>query len=340
MSERIELPRRRQALRSLVRRGALAIGLVMLVALVTYALREGFVDAEEDGLSFLDAWYYAVVSVTGTGYGDVRPVSDTARLAYAFVVTPATMLFLILLVSTTVELLAEQTRKAVRERRWRRHLRDHIVICGFGAKGRAALRTLLDRGVAADQVVVIDPQPTARADATAAGATAIAGDATRSQVLSLAEAATARAIIVSPERDDAAVLITLTARQIAPDATIVSGAREEENAKLLRQSGADSVVISSGTAGRLLGLASEAPRIADVLEDLFTVGQGLDLTQRVVHPHEAGPIERLMLREPVLAVIRDGVSLRFDDPRAQVLEADDCVVLLHSRAEPHRPAGT
>jgi voltage-gated potassium channel len=340
MSDRIELPRRPNALRDLARRGALALGLVLLVALAAYLLRNGFVDAEEGEITLLDALYYALVSVTGTGYGDIRPVTPGARLAYALVVTPATMLFLILLVSTTVELLAEQTRRAVRERRWRATLHDHLIICGFGAKGRAALRTLLDRGVPPNQVVVIDPQHTARADATAAGATAIAGDASRSQVLQLAEAEKAKAIIVSPERDDAAVLITLTARQLAPDATIVSGAREEENAKLLRQSGADSVVVSSGTAGRLLGLASEAPRIADVLEDLFTVGQGLDLTQRVVRPEEAGPIERLALREPVLAVIRDGVSLRFDDPRAQVLQSEDCVVLLHSRAEPHRPAGT
>ena len=340
MPDRIELPRRANPLRSLARRGALAIGLVVLVAVVTYVLRNDFVDAEEDEITVLDAFYYALVSVTGTGYGDIRPVDETGRLAYALVVTPATMLFLILLVSTTVELLAEQTRRALRERQWRRTLRDHIVICGFGAKGRAALRTLLDRGADAAQIVIIDPNPTARAEATSAGATAIAGDASRSNVLSLAEVERARAIIVAPERDDAAVLVTLTARQLAPNATIVSGAREEENAKLLRQSGADSVVVSSGTAGRLLGLASEAPRIADVLEDLFTVGQGLDLAQRIVRPEEAGPIERLAIPEPVLAVIRDGVSLRFDDPRAKVLETDDCIVFLHTRLEPHRPAGT
>ena len=158
-------------------------------------------------------------------------------------------------------------------------------------------------------------------------------------MLALAEVDRARAVLVAPERDDASVLITLAARRLAPNATIVSGAREEENAALLRQSGADSVILSSGAAGRLLGMASEAPRIADVLEDLLTVGQGLDLGQRVVRADEVGPIEDLAIRAPVIAIVRGGESLRFDDPRARVLEQDDCIVFLHSRSEPHRRAG-
>jgi len=42
-----------------------------------------------------------------TGYGDVVPVSDGARLTTTLVFTPVRILFLILLVGTTVELLAD-----------------------------------------------------------------------------------------------------------------------------------------------------------------------------------------------------------------------------------------
>ena len=86
------------------------------------------------------------------------------------------------------------------------------------------------------------------------------GDGTKSDVLRLAGAQHASSIIVATNRDDAAVLVTLTAREIAPKARIVAAIREAENSHLLRQSGADSVVVSSETAGRLLGLRGSGQR--------------------------------------------------------------------------------
>ena len=92
----------------------------------------------------------------------------------------------------------------------------------------------------------------------------------------------AAAVIVAPDRDDSAVLITLTARELNPNARIVASVREAENAHLLRQGGADSVVVSSGAAGRLLGHAVKSPRVVQVLEDLLSVGEGLDIIERDV----------------------------------------------------------
>ena len=45
----------------------------MFIALVAYIGRSGYRDAAGDGVSFLDALYYASVSVTTTGYGDIAP---------------------------------------------------------------------------------------------------------------------------------------------------------------------------------------------------------------------------------------------------------------------------
>ena len=312
------------------RRLALAVGLMLFVALLAYLGRDGYADANGTEVGALDALYYATVSITTTGYGDIRPESDEARLVTTLLVTPARVLFLILLVGTTLELLAERTRAAYRLSRWRRRLKDHIVICGFGTKGRSALETVLGHGVDTDQVVVIDERPEAREQARAMGLATVAGSASRSEVLAAAHIAEARAVIVAPDRDDAAVLITLTARECNRGATIVSAVREEENAHLLRESGANSVITSSGAAGRLLGIATQSPQLVEVLEDLLSVGQGLDIVARPIQPQHAGPIERLGWREPVVAVVRDGELLRFDDERAAQLRAGDRVVCLCS----------
>ena len=73
----------------------------MFIALITYLGRGGY-DARR-GISFLEAIYYSTVRYT-TGYGDIAPFSSSKAVT-AFVVTPLRILFLIVLVGTTLELL-------------------------------------------------------------------------------------------------------------------------------------------------------------------------------------------------------------------------------------------
>ena len=315
-------------LASLGKRVLFALALILFVALLSWLGRDGYADAAGGEIGFLDALYYSTVSITTTGYGDIRPESDEARLVTTLLITPARILFLILLVGTTVELLAERTRSVYRLNRWRKGLENHIIICGFGTKGRAAYDTLNGRGIDDAKIIVIDERPEARQQAKAEGLATVAGNAARSEVLLIAGIERADSVIVAPDRDDAAVLITLTAREHNRGATIVSAVREEENAHLLRESGANSVITSSGAAGRLLGLASQSPKLVDVLEDLLSVGSGLDIVEREVGPDEAGPIQDLRRREPIVAVIRGDDLIRFDDERAAVLQTGDRLVCL------------
>ena len=305
---------------------AVALGLIVFVAIVTYIGRDGYLDPEDDSISLLDAFYYSTVSITTTGYGDVRPVTDEARLMTTILVTPARVLFLIILVGTTLEILAERSRQAFRLGRWRRSLGDHTIVCGYGTKGQSAVKTLRGKGVDDSDIVVIDENAGARARAVADDLAAVAGSAADSQALIDARVTDARSVIVAVDRDDTAVLITLTARELNPSATIVASVREEENVHLLHQSGADAVITSSAAAGRLLGLSSETPQVTEVLEDLLTVGQGLDIAEREIGPDEAGPVGRGAHEAVLLAVVRNGKLFRFDDENVATLEAGDRLV--------------
>jgi len=320
---------------SIQRRIALALSLIVFVALVAYLDRSGYRDAGGGQVGLLDAFYYATVSITTTGYGDVIPVSDRARLLTTVLVTPARVLFLILLVGTTLEFLAERTRELYRVRRWRENLAGHVIICGYGTKGRSAVSSLVGGGTDRSKIVVVDLDDRALEKARADDLAAVAGDAARTDVLRAAGIDTARAVVVASNRDDAAVLITLTARELNRGAMIASAVREEENAHLLRQSGADSVITSSGAAGRLLGLAIETPRLVAVLEDLLAVGEGLDIIEKPVTEEQAGRrLSEFDEQKLAVAVIRDGDLLRFDDPRAGRLELGDRVVCLCNQDTP------
>jgi voltage-gated potassium channel len=320
-------------LRKIGRRVLVALGLIVLVAMVTWIGRDGYYDPEEDGISLLDAFYYSTVSITTTGYGDVRPVTDEARLLTTIVVTPARVLFLILLVGTTLEILAERSRHAYRVRRWRNQLRDHTIICGYGTKGRSAARTLLGRGLDPTRIVVIDSRADARSRADDDGFAAVSGDAASGATLQEAGIGDAVSVVVAVDRDDTATLITLTARELNPNATIVAAVREEENVHLLHQSGASGVITSSAAAGRLLGLSSETPQVSELLEDLLTLGEGLDIVEHEVGEDEEGAVPSLPDHGMLLAVVRNGELIRFDDERARNLRRGDRVVELRGITE-------
>ncbi|GAA2918635.1 potassium channel family protein [Streptomyces mexicanus] len=281
----------------------------------------------DSSVDLLDAAYYATVTLSTTGYGDITPVSDSARLTNILVITPLRVLFLIILVGTTLEVLTERTREEWRLSRWRSTLRDHTVVVGFGTKGRSAIQTVCATGLKKQQVVVVDPSTKVIDAATAEGYAGVIGDATRSEVLKRAEVQRARQIIIATQRDDTAVLVALTARQLNRQAKIVAAVREEENAPLLKQSGADAVITSASAAGRLLGLSVLSPAAGMVMEDLIQQGSGLDLVERPVTKAEAGRSPR-EIDDLVVSVVRGHRVLGYDDPSAAALQLTDRLITI------------
>lgn len=329
----VVLPRPRVGpLRAVIQRLAIATGILGLAILLVWLDRASYRDAADGEVSLIDAAYYATVSLSTTGYGDVTPVTERSRLVTTLFITPLRVLFLIVLVGTTLEVLTQRTREQWRVDRWRSRVRDHTVVVGYGTKGRSAIRALLGNGSTPQQITVIDAKPEAIAEASDAGHVGVLGDATRNKVIRRAEVERAKRIIVAAQRDDAAVLVTLSARKLNPRATIVAAVRESENAELLTQSGADQVITSSEAAGRLLALSTLNPTVAAVIEDLLVPGVGLELVERAVVAREVGGGPRAS-RDVVLAILRDGVLHHFDDPSCVQLVAGDRVVVVRSTAE-------
>ena len=307
---------------AITRRMLLAFSLLLLAACIVYVDRNGYRDAQGNDLSFLDALYYATVSLSTTGYGDITPVAPSARLVNILVITPLRIFFLILLVGTTLAVLTERSRQAFKIQQWRRRVRNHTVVIGYGTKGRTAVEAMLGDGVSPSDIVVVDTDAAMLESAASLGLVTVHGSATKSEVLRLTGAQHASSIIVATNRDDTAVLVTLTAREIAPKAKIVVAIREAENTHLVKQSGADSVVVSSETAGRLLGIATSTPSVVEMMEDLLTPEAGFAIAERDVEPQEVGGSPR-HLTDIVLGVVREGRLVRVGEPEVDAVEAGD-----------------
>ena len=218
-------------------------------------------------------------------------------------------------------------------------MHDHTIIVGYGVKGRSAARALVDAGIPAGEIVVVSADRAGVDEATRAGHIGVLGDARREDILRDAAIDKSRQVIIATDEDDTTVLITLTARRLSPAARIVVAARETINADILRQSGANAVIPTAESAGRLMGLSLVSPTAGDLMEDLLDAGRGLDIVERPITPVELGlsPARIDADGQLVLAVVRGGVVHRFDEPEMPaILERGDRVVVIRHTGTPHR----
>lgn len=300
------------------RRVLYAFLLLFAVAFIVYLDKDGYTEH----LTFIDAFYYSAVSLSTTGYGDITPVTQSARLINIVIITPIRIAFVILLVGTTLSVLTENSRKTLQIQRWRKTVRNHTIVIGYGTKGRSAVSALLADGVSPTQIVVVDTDKSVLSRAENQGLVTVYGSGTKADVLKIAGVTRARAVVVAPSSDDTAVLVTLSVRELAPSAMIVASVRESENQHLLEQSGADSVVISSETAGRLLGLATVTPTVVEMMEDLLSPDEGFSVAERPIGEDEVGANPR-HLADIVLGLVRSGELYRIDSPEAETVEPGD-----------------
>jgi voltage-gated potassium channel len=322
-----------------------SIGVRIGVALLALAITTVIVYSEQGcyqdrgeltGLSWIDAFYYATVSLSTTGYGDITPVCESSRLVNALVITPLRFLFLIVLVGTTIEVLTRRTRQEFRSNRWRSKVNDHTVIVGYGVKGRSAAKGLVDAGTPPTQIVVVALDHLLVDEATRDGFVGVVGDGRREEVLRDAAIDRAARIIVATDEDDTSILVTLTARKLAPNATIVAAVRESQNTDILRQSGANTVIPTAESAGRLMSLSLMSRTAGEIMEDLLDSGRGLEVVERDATPDELGlaPQDLDAMGQIVLAVVRLGIAHRFDtDGIARLQQGDRLVVIRHNPKE-------
>jgi voltage-gated potassium channel len=106
-----------------------------------------------------------------------------------------------------------------------------VIVCGYGTKGRAAVRALVENGYDKARIVVVEQREAVLRQATADGLVAAEGSATRSAVLDQADVKNATSVIIATDTDEVSVLITLMVRQLtAGQVRIAAAVREQENA--------------------------------------------------------------------------------------------------------------
>lgn len=304
----------------------IVLALVGLAVGVHWFDRTGLRDNYDGEVSFLDIVYFTMISITTTGYGDIAPVSNQARMFDALIVTPIRVFVVLLFVGTAYTFVLRRTWDRWRMARIQRTLHDHIVVCGFGTSGGQAVAELIKRGQDPAQIVVLDSSDMSLERAEALGCNVLDGDATRDSVLTAVHIERACSLIVSAGRDDTSILITLTARHLAPDLPISIVVRNEDNELPARVAGATTVINPVSFAGLLLATSSTGPHVADYMTDLASHEGHVKLIERPVTTAEVGsPLSALTTGQGV-RIYRGGNPISLGEPEANALQAGDIVV--------------
>ncbi|WP_310020252.1 potassium channel family protein [Croceicoccus sp. BE223] len=330
LRRRVDLPVWADALARL----AAAIGLVFVVVLIHYFDRGGLVDNYDGHVSFLDTVYFTMISITTTGFGDIAPVSDRARLIEAVIVTPIRIAVIFLFVGTAYNFIIKRSWEKFRMARIQERLTDHVVVLGFGVSGSEAVAELIARGTAADCIVVMDTNEDRLAMASEMGCNVIKADATRDESLQDVRIDQAATVLVSAGRDDSSILIVLTVRHLAPKVPITVVIRAADNELLAKQAGADNVINPVRFTGLLLAGSASGMHTADYLADLASISGRVQLVERMARPDDVGrPLRELGSGAIGLRLYRDGQAFGFWEPEAQSVREGDSIVVIRATPE-------
>ena len=307
-------------------RMAIMFALLVFIVAFHWIERDSLKDNIDGHITFSDVIYFTMISATTTGYGDIVPVTERARLFDALIVTPIRIFFILILAGTAYTFVIKQTWSRWLMRMIQKNLRDHILIAGFGVSNDKAMEELLAGGVPPKRIVVIDKDQQAVDRASECGVAVLLGDASRDETLQAAHVERASALLVSAGRDDSAILIVLTARKLSPSVKISVTIRESDNEDIARQAGADTVINPVSFAGLLLASSLEGPYRAEYLADLATSEGRVELRERVVEAHEVGRSLPEICTGQAVRLIRDGKAHAPSDPSFQRLAPGDRIL--------------
>src|SRR5689334_16899862 len=195
------------------------------------------------GWSFFDALYQVVITISGVGFGEVRPSNSAAARIHTMIVIALGISSVAYTLGAFVQFLTEGELLGYfghqRMMRQIEELSRHTIVAGFGRVGALVCEEL----TAAEQAfVVIELSHERAGEIEAQGYFCITGDATEEKVLREAGIERARVLVSAMPNDAENVFITLTGRQLSPELLIIARAEQPSTVKKLKHAGADHVV--------------------------------------------------------------------------------------------------
>ena len=234
------------------------LGLLWIILLaggtIVYFLDRG--SSGQNIHSFFDALWWAWVTMTTVGYGDLTPHTMSAKIAASVL-----MFFSVTLISFfTATISSIFVARKIREGRGleKVNYHNHFIVCGWNESAERMLEAMVQQAHGESfQVVLVNELPEERVQSLLQKFKSydigfVRGDYTKETTLRNASVERARAVLILPSQaaiddadaDEKTTLTTYSIKAIAPKVKVYAYLRLRENRSTLRRAKADGILVA------------------------------------------------------------------------------------------------
>ncbi len=314
----------------------LVIG-IFLAVLILAAGTAGYIFIE--GWPFIDALYMTVITLATVGFQEVHQLSHAGRV-FTIVLIIMGVGFVFYVAGSIIQFMIEgRIRDILGRRKLEKELRkqkDHYIVCGYGRVGSSICDLLASRPLG---IVVIERDPERIDRLSDRNLLYIAGEATDEENLIKAGVEKARGLLAVLKTDTDNVYVTLTARQLNPELSIIARGGEEKSENKLLAAGANRVVSPYLMGAHRIAQTILRPTVTDFLE-LTLMGKSLDIQMEEIPVHLSSKLIDVALQDSgirkdldliIMAVKKPGGEMLFNPSSQTKLQAGDMVVTIGER---------
>jgi voltage-gated potassium channel len=282
---------------------------------------------------FLDSFYMTIITISTTGFKEVKPLSTEGRILTIFLIISG-VLTLAYTGGKAAQILIEN--QIFRRRRMARNLdvvRDHYIVCGYGRSGRQICDSLMENKFS---FVVIENDREKIDKIIEMNYLFVHGDASNDDILIKAGVERAKGLVSVVRTDAENVFTTLSAKGINPGLFIVARAIEEDTEAKLRKAGANRVVkpYELSTA-RMINLLLR-PGIIDFIDNVARHGKhAISMEEIIVAPESRLTGKTLMESEIrqdlniiVVGINRGEGDFIYNPVSSSLIEANDKLIAI------------
>jgi voltage-gated potassium channel len=232
---------------------------------------------------FLDAVYWAVVTLATVGYGDIVPVSTTARL-FAIIVILCGPIILSIITASIASIFVE---KKIKEGKGLEPIneKDHLIICGWNEHGEKVIDGLIYPAKGASPGIVLineldrDEVQSIQYRYKGRDLHFARGNFVKEDVLARGNLQKAASVIVLADisgdhkienADERTIFGCMAIKAMVPKIRLCAELINEENREHLKRTNVDEIVVRGESAGFLLAASAVSPGVTDTISLLVT----------------------------------------------------------------------
>ena len=282
--------------------------------------------------TLFDGIYWAIVTISTVGYGDISPVTDVGR-AISVLIILAGIAMISFVTSVIVSAFSEKLGE-LKENRIVEQLnknRSIIILCGYGQLTKMFFR---QKRALPSEYLIMDKDIDRVNAAIKDGFVAIQDDASSFKTLSKFDATHCEITILCMTSSDVEnIYITLNAKSISKKIKVISRVNDPENVNKFHYAGADELLLPHKVANTMVYTAITQPTMYKAIHAILTGKSIANIDE--IHVHQSHgivdmPIEALDFKSHKLLFIgieRNGEFI-FNPPVSEVIQPFDVLLVM------------